>query len=188
VSTIVLVPVVAVAEQDPGEHRSGAVHPDRGVGPEDELAQRPVEARGSRRAAELGHGAEAPVLRVDPGGVALLERLGERCGAGLGVEHGRVLVRVGEGLGQVLAGQPVHLAQDRLRRLGVDVGEGSLAEDLVALEHLEEVELDVADIALVVAHRPTFSDAGDQCGKLLPASNNQYLSQITPTQAFRSGV
>jgi len=30
-------------------------------------------------------------------------------------------------------------------------------EDLVALEHLEQVELDVAHVALVVAHCPTFS-------------------------------
>jgi len=49
-----------------------------------------------------------------------------------------------------------HLAQDRAGGLPVDLGEGSLAEDVVAAEHLEEVELDVAEIALVVAHCSTF--------------------------------
>ena len=51
-----------------------------------------------------------------------------------------------------LAREPVDLGQDRPSGLGVDLREGALAEDLVTAEHLEEVELDVAEIGLVVAH------------------------------------
>ena len=94
---------------------------------------------------------------VHPGLVALLERRGDGRGVGLGVEDRRVAVGVGEGVAELAAGHPVDLAEDRPGGVGVDVREGSGAEDLVTLEHLEEVELDVAHVALVVAHWPTFS-------------------------------
>ena len=87
-----------------------------------------------------------------PGLVALLERLGERGGVRLGVEDRRVAVAVLVRRREVLAGEPVHLGQDRAGGLAVDRLERTGAEDLVAAEHLEEVELDVADVALVVAH------------------------------------
>src|SRR5690606_1315396 len=57
---------------------------------------------------------------------------------------------------EVLTGEAVDLAEDRLRGVEVDVGERAGAEDLVAAEHLEQVELDVADVALVVAHFASF--------------------------------
>ena len=149
-----LVALVAVAVHDARERRAGAVHPDRGVGAEHQLADRPVQARGGGGAAELGQRAEAPVLGVHPGLVALLERLGHRRGAGRGVEDGRVAVAVLVRRGEVLAGEPVDLGEDRAGGLAVDLREGALAEDVVAAEHLEEVELDVAQVALVVAHAP----------------------------------
>jgi hypothetical protein len=103
---------------------------------------------------------------------------------GLGVEDGRVLVRVGERLGEVLAGHPVHLAQDRPGGVHVDVGERALTEDLVALEHLEEVELDVADVALVVAHGPTFSQRwGSRCG----FATGQCYQSVTTSICSRTG-
>ena len=48
--------------------------------------------------------------------------------------------------------QPVNLREDRTRGLAIHVGERALTQDLVPAEHLEEVELDVAQVALVVAH------------------------------------
>ena len=71
---------------------------------------------------------------------------------GLRVERRRVAVGVLERRRQLLAGQPVDLAEHLLDGLGVDLGEGAGAQQLVAPEHLEEVELDVAEVALVVAH------------------------------------
>ena len=69
-----------------------------------------------------------------------------------GSKTGGLRSAVLERRGEVLAGQPVDLGEDRPGGLGVDVGERAGAEDLVAAEHLEEVELDVAEVALVVAH------------------------------------
>ena len=144
----------------PGERRAGAVHPDRGVGAEHQLADRPVQARGGGGAAELGEGAEAPVLGVHPRLVALLERLRHRRGAGLRVEDRRVAVAVLVRRGEVLAGEPVDLGEDRPGGLAVDLGERALAQDVVPAEHLEEVELDVAQVALVVAHCSTYPSRG----------------------------
>ena len=150
-----LVPLVAVAVEHAREHRAGAVHPDGGVGAEHHLADRPVEAGRGRRAAELGHGAEAPVLGVHPGAVALLERLGQRRGVGLGVEDragcGRRPRRTRRGP-RGRAGRPRARISARSRASTSANGPG--AQDLVAAEHLEEVELDVAEVALVVAHDP----------------------------------
>ena len=150
-----LVPLVAVAVDDVREAGSGGVHPDRGVGAEHQLAEGPHEARGGRLAAELLEDLQAPPLGVHPRLVALLERLRDRGRARRGVEDGRVAVAVLVGGGEVLARQPVDLGEDRARGLAVNLREGSVAQDLVPAEHLEEVELDVAQVALVVAHCPT---------------------------------
>ena len=112
---------------------------------------------GHRLAAELGRVQhEAEPLGVHPGVVALLERLGHRHRAVLRVVDRRVAVGVLERRRQLLAGQPVDLAEDRPRRVDVDLLEQALPEDLVTSEHLEQVELDVPDVALVVAHCSTF--------------------------------
>ena len=148
-----LVALVAVAVDDARERRAGAVHPDR-------ARWRRAPSRRSPSRGDDGAGVppsssviwQAPVLGVHPGAVALLERLGQRRGVGLGVEDRRVAVAVLERRGEVLAGEPVDLGQDLAGGLAVDLGERAGAEDLVAAEHLEEVELDVAEVALVVAH------------------------------------
>jgi len=75
---------------------------------------------------------------------------------GRGVVDRRGAVPLLERGGDLFASQPVHLDEDRLRGGGVDLLEGPFAEDLVAAEDLEEVELDVTEVALVVAHGPTF--------------------------------
>ena len=95
---------------------------------------------------------QSPVLGVHPGAVALLERLRQGRLAGRRVEDRRVAVAVDVRLRELLAGEPVDLGQDRASGLAVDLAEGAGAEHLVASEHLEQVELDVAQVGLVVAH------------------------------------
>src|SRR4029453_7498163 len=89
--------------------------------------------------------------------VALLERLRHRRRARRGVEDGRVAVAVLVRRREVLAGKPVDLGEDRARGLAVDLRERSAAQDVVPAENLEEIELDVAQVALAVAHYPPFS-------------------------------
>ena len=69
------------------------------------------------------------------------------------VEDRRVAVGVGEGFGQRPLGQLGHLGDHALGGVEVDVLERRRGKDLVGAEDLEEVELDVPDVALVVAHR-----------------------------------
>ena len=59
------------------------------------------------------------------------------------VEHRRVPVRVGEGLGQRAGRQPLELAEDAAGGLLVKFGVGRLPEQVLAPQHFEEVELDV---------------------------------------------
>jgi len=79
---------------------------------------------------------------------------------GLRVEDRGRAVGLDERGRQVLAGDALDLREDLLGGVHVEVGVGAGAEDLVAAEHLEEVELDVAQVALVVAHCSTFSRSG----------------------------
>ena len=69
------------------------------------------------------------------------------------VEDRRVPVGVGERLGQRAGRQPLELAEDAADGLLVEVRVGRLAEQVLAPQHLEEVELDVPQVALVVTHR-----------------------------------
>jgi hypothetical protein len=147
-----LVAVVAVAVDDVREGGAGGVHPDGGVRAEHQLAEGPHQARGGGLAAELLEDLQAPPLGVHPRLVALLERLGDRRRVGRRVEDRRVAVAVLVGLREVLAREAVDLGEDRAGGLAVDLRERAAAQDFVATQHLEEVELDVAQVALVVAH------------------------------------
>jgi hypothetical protein len=170
-----LVAVGAVVVDDRAEERSGAVHPDRRVRAEDQLSGRPDERRRGHGAADLSGDAEAPEAGFHPGVVALLERLRHGRGVGLGVEHRRVAVAVLEGGGEVLAADPVDLGQDLLGGVDVHLLERPGAQDVLAPEELEQVEVDVAEVALVVAHSPTVSSlitgAGASSRSWLLASN-----------------
>ena len=68
------------------------------------------------------------------------------------IESGRVPVGVGEGLGQRPLGQPGGLAEHLANGLAVEVAELTGRQRLLEFEHLEEIELEIPDIALVVAH------------------------------------
>src|SRR5690606_37994027 len=63
-----------------------------------------------------------------------------------------VAVGVREGLRHDSAGQPVDLGQDVTGGVLVEVLEGTGAHDLLAVEHLEQVELEVPEVALVMRH------------------------------------
>jgi hypothetical protein len=123
-----------------------------GVRAQDLLGHRPDECARGELAAELGDRLQPPPLAVDQRLPGLLERLGQRDRAGVGVEDGRVAVGVGEGLGERPLGELGDLGDDAAGRVLVQVGERSVRQDLVGAEDLEEVELDVANVALVVAH------------------------------------
>ena len=136
------------------EGRAGRVHPDRrrwSRGPARRAtttgpaarACRPSAAGRSRRQNSDVH------ERV----VRLLERCGQRRGVRRRVEDRRVAVAVGVAGGEVLAGQPVDLGEHVARGVRVEIGVRPLAERRVGAEDLEEVELEVAQVALVVGHR-----------------------------------
>jgi hypothetical protein len=147
-----LLRLVALVEEDAREGGTGRVHPDRRVRAQDQLGVRPDQRRGSRRTADFLGQAQAPVLGVHEGLVALLEGLRDRSGVRLGVEDRRVAVGVREGLRELVLREARQLLQDGLRGVRVHLRERAGAVQLVAPEHLEEVELDVAEIRLVVPH------------------------------------
>src|SRR5690606_35157296 len=68
----------------------------------------------------------------------------------------RRAVAVGEGRRHLVADESVDLGEDAARGLHVDVGVRTGAEDGVSTEDVEERELDVTDVALVVAHGGSF--------------------------------
>src|SRR5690606_26701852 len=84
----------------------------------------------------------------------LLERGVLRQGVRGGIEDRRVAVGVDERRGEVLAREALDLGEDALRRVEVDLVEEDGAQDGLPVEQFEEVELDVAQVALVVAHGP----------------------------------
>src|SRR5215813_1455929 len=74
-----------------------------------------------------------------------------------GVEHRRVPVAGGVTGGEDVFGHTVRLGQDAARGVGVEVGERALTEDRMRStvggpEDLEQVELEIAQVALVMAH------------------------------------
>src|SRR6185437_88610 len=86
------------------------------------------------------------------GAVRLLEGLRYRHVTGRRVEGRRVPVAGGERVGDRPQREPVDLGQHVARGLLVNLGERPGPEDLLAAEYLEQVELDIPQIALVVAH------------------------------------
>ena len=139
-------------QQRAGERRAAGVHPDRRVGAQDQLGDRPAERPRRGDAAELGRELQPEPLRVDEGGEGLLEAVRHPHRAGRGIELRRVAVGLGERLGDRAGSQPLDLGQDAARGFLVQLGERLRAHQVLALQHLEQVELDVTEIALVVPH------------------------------------
>ena len=107
---------------------------------------------GRHGAAELGGEVDGPEAAVAVGVERPRERLGHRHGLGLRVVDRRVAVGVREGLGELVLGEAGDLLEHLASGVGVDVLVGAGPQHVAATEHLEEVELDVAQVALVVAH------------------------------------
>jgi len=158
-----------------GEGEPGGVHVHGGVRSQDELGDGPAQRRGDDGAAELTWDVEAPPLGIDIGLVGLGERGGERDRAGRGVEHRRVAIGVEQALGKLVLREATDLAEDLAGSCRVDVGVRTAAQDLLTVEDLEQVELEIAQVALVVAHQgPPCSARGrwpTNGDRLLPVSN-----------------
>lgn len=138
--------------EDVGEGRAAGVHPHGRVGAEHQLGQGPAHAARQAGAAHLGGKAEVGPARVTVGGEGPLEALRHRHRRGGGVEHRRGAVALLEGVGEHARGEPVDLLQDASHDVLVQIGVKAGTQDVPAPEDLEEVELQVTDIALVVAH------------------------------------
>src|SRR5215470_9738013 len=107
-----------------------------------------------------------------------------------GVEHGRMPVRVRERLGQRAAGQAVDLFEHAARGLDVQLVVRGRAEQLLPVQHLEQVELDVAEVALEVRHLPSSQLRPPSARSRLPESNLLYYRSVTAQliELFREAV
>ncbi len=134
-----------------GERR--AIHVDGGVGAAHHFGHSPAQRWGHDHAAKLDGGVEAAPFAVEVGAVGLLERLGDRDRLGHRVIDRRVAVAVDEARGELVLGQPGDLGKDVLGGLDIEVLIDPGAEHVLPPEDLEEVELQVADVGLVMTHR-----------------------------------
>jgi len=125
-------------------------HVDGRVGAADEFGERPAHGRRHLHAVELDGGVEHAPAGVDVRLVRLLERLRHRDRLGLRVVDRGVAVGVDEARREVTLGELRDLADDVLRDVDVDVLVDAGAQHVLTVEDLEEVELKVANVALVV--------------------------------------
>jgi hypothetical protein len=95
---------------------------------------------------------DVPEPGVEELAVGVLEALRQAHLVRLGHEHRGVAVGVDQRGGEVLGGQPRHLLEHVVRRLGVQVGVRTLTQHVVAAEDFEQVEGDVTQVGLVMAH------------------------------------
>jgi hypothetical protein len=85
--------------------------------------------------------------------VALLERLGHGHAVRLRVERRRRPVADLERRGDLVLGQPVDLGEHLASGVGIHIGVRALTQYVAPPQDLEQVELDVADVRLVVTQR-----------------------------------
>ena len=156
--------LVAEVVHDRGEARSGHVHVEGGVRAEDHLGHRPADRRRGTGAAHVLGQVQAPEAGLHQRGVGLLEGLRHLDRHRLGVVLRRVAIGVHEGLGQGALAQCADLAQDLLDGARIELGVRAGAQPVGGTEYLEEVELDVAQIGLVVGHPISFGVRGGGIG------------------------
>ncbi len=144
--------VGAVLEQHAGEGGAGCVHECGGLRAEHHLVDRPQERARRLGATEFLGDAHGPVAGIPPRPERLLEALGDGHRVGLRVEDRGSAVGFREGLGSGTLGERLDLGKDAARGVLVEVAERTGFEDLLNLQELEEVELEVAEVALVMAH------------------------------------
>ena len=169
----------AQVPQHPGHGVPAGVHPDRGVGAEDQLGHGPVERPRRLGPAQLGGQGQPVPLGVHERAVGRAQRLGHPYRVRGGVEDRGVPVGVGEGRGQRAGGHRVQLGQDGPGRLLVQVRIGLLTEHILAPQHLEQVKLDVPQVALVVAHPQLHCSPFTVPAPMLPASNIRCYPLVT---------
>ncbi len=144
--------VGAVVEQHVRERGSGLVHVRGRLGAEDQLTDGPHDGPGDGDAADLFGESHAVPLGVPQCAERLLEGFRQGDGVILGVEDRRVAVGVGEGLAQRSLGEAGNFTEHVADGVGVEVAPHAVTQRLLETEYLEEVELQVADVALVMAH------------------------------------
>ena len=148
----VLLLVGADGVDDVGEFRAREVHERGGLSTEHEFVDRPGHHRRRGHTADILVEPDAVPLALLPGPQRLLERLGNRHDVRLRVECRWVAVGLGERLGHRSLCQLRRLLEHLAHRFAVEVTEFAGGQRLLQLEHLEQVELEITDIALVVAH------------------------------------
>ena len=144
--------VGGLIEEDVGKAGTGCVHVERRVGAEDHFTEGPEQGARGGQAVEFFVQSDLVPACFDVGGVGLLEAFGDGHRMGLGVEHRRVAVGIGERFGDGTFGQGADLAQHVDGGLFVEVAEIAFFEDLLQVEEFEEVELEITQVALVVTH------------------------------------
>ena len=148
-----LLRLVAEVVEDAGESGSRHVHECGGVRAEHEFGHGPPDAGRAVDAAKLLGQLQAPALGVHQCLVGGLEVLGHLHRVRGRVIHRRVAVGGGECFREQAGGQRVGVLQEVLGGLDVDVLERCRAHSLGPAKNLEQVELDVSQVALVVGHR-----------------------------------
>ena len=147
-------PLLSGAVQVHHMGHAGPAHVDerRRVRPQHQLRDSP--AQGGRRAVatQIGGQIDAVPLTVPERPVGLLECLRQHHAVGFRIEFRWVAVGLGEGLRQRSASQPIDLGEHVVRGLAIHLGERAGTHPLLHPQYLEQHELEVAEIALVVAH------------------------------------
>ena len=125
----------------------------RRIGAHQHLVDRPRQRRGRGYTADLLGDADAPPLGV-------LDRLhrfrqfaGHVDGVMIRIEDRRVAVGSGERFGHRPLRQSGDLVEHRAHRVEIEIAVAARSENVVELQHLEQVELDVTDIGDVVPQR-----------------------------------
>src|SRR5699024_10533143 len=106
----------------------------------------------------------------------LLECLGQLRREGFGIVGRRVAVAFLERVGQRAGGEVVQLLEHTACGLLVRLCQHTATEPLLHLKYLEQVELEVSDIAFVVPHGAPPSHSVSPAEHWLLAGNHHYIT------------
>ena len=147
-------PLLLVADvvEDVRHDRACHVEEDRRIGPQRQFVDRPRQHRGRGYTVKPLVQPDPEPLALPPRVQGLLERLGNGHHVRVGVERRWAPVGLGERLRDRPLGQLRGFRQHLAHRLAVEVAELAGRQRLLERKHLEKVELEIAHIALVMAH------------------------------------
>src|SRR4029078_10275391 len=157
------------------------------MGTENLLGDAPHDRPWSDLPTQLRARLEPPELGLPQRLEGALDRLGQADRGGLWGEHRRIPVAIGERFPDGPLGQAGDLSEDAASGLLVDIRERRGAEKRVGAQHLEQVELDVAHVALVVPHHRSWSGPGRILVEKLLGGNVRILPVGNPAQRWYSG-